>query len=76
MDALRRAGAPSIPILIGLSDAELATAAIACRTLASQESNGAREMKDATRGGPSEAAARRYSALAEKFEGARRRAVK
>jgi hypothetical protein len=57
---------------LDLTDSELATAATACRALAFQEGKRAKEMENPTVRGPIENAARRYAALAEKFEAARR----
>jgi hypothetical protein len=56
-----------------LSDAELATAAKACRALAYQEGERAKKMENPATRGPIESAARRYGALAEKLEAARKR---
>jgi hypothetical protein len=56
-----------------LSDAELATAAKACRALAYQEGERAKKMENPTTRGPIESAVRRYAALAEKLEAARKR---
>ena len=53
---------------LDLTDAELATAAQACRAMAYQEGERARTMENPTTHGPIEAAAKRYRALAEKFE--------
>ena len=55
-----------------LSDAELATAATACRAMAFQEGERARTMENPSMRGPVEDAARRYAALAEKLEAARK----
>jgi hypothetical protein len=55
-----------------LSDAELATAATACRAMAYQEGERAKKMENPTMRGPIESAARRYAALAEKLERARK----
>jgi hypothetical protein len=55
-----------------LTDAELATAATACRAMAYQEGKRARMMENPTTRGPIENASKRYRALAEKFETARR----
>jgi hypothetical protein len=55
-----------------LSDAELATAATACRAMAYQEGDRAKKMENPTLRGPLESNARRYAALAERFEGARK----
>ena len=56
-----------------LSDAELATAAIACSAMAYQEGERARKMENPTTRGPIQAAAQRYASLAEKLEALRRR---
>jgi hypothetical protein len=58
-----------------LTDAELATAATACRAMAYQEGERAKKMENPTTRGPIEDAAQRYAALAERFEAARRRTV-
>lgn len=55
-----------------LSDAELATAATACRALAYQEGERAKKMENPTTRGPIETAAHRYAALAAKLEAARK----
>jgi len=57
-----------------LIDAELATAAQACRALAYQEGERAKKIENPTVRGPLEDAARRYAALAQKLEAARRKA--
>ena len=59
---------------LDLTDAELATAATACRAMAYQEGERARKMENPGRRGPIENAAKRYAALAEKFERARKKA--
>jgi hypothetical protein len=56
-----------------LTDAELATAATACRAMAYQEGERAKKMENPTTRGPIENAARRYAALAEKLEAFRKR---
>jgi hypothetical protein len=56
---------------LDLIDAELATAAQACRAMASQEGERARKLENPTTRGPIEAAARRYADLAKKLEAAR-----
>ena len=58
---------------LDLTDAELATAAQACRAMAHQEGERARKMENPTVRGPIEAAAQRYAALAQKLEAVRRR---
>jgi hypothetical protein len=56
-----------------LSDPELATAATACRAMAYQEGERAKHMENPTTRNPMESAARRYAALAEKLETARKK---
>jgi hypothetical protein len=72
---------------LDLSDAELATAATACRAMAYQEGERAKKIenpslakpascllrKRPTMRGPLESNAKRYAALAEKLEAARKR---
>ena len=60
------------PMPIELTDAELATAAFACRAMAAQEGRRAKELGNPTVRGPIESAAQRYERLAEKLEAARR----
>ena len=62
----RREGCPS--------DAELATAATACRAMAYQEGERAKKMENPTTRGPIENAAQRYARLAEKLDASRRKA--
>lgn len=57
-----------------LTDAELATAATACRAMAYQEGERAKAMENPGMRGPIENAAKRFAALAEKFEAARKTA--
>jgi hypothetical protein len=59
---------------LDLTDAELATAATACRAMAYQEGKRAKEMENPTVRGPFETIAPRYAALAVKLEAARKRA--
>jgi hypothetical protein len=54
-----------------LTDAELATAATACRAMAYQEGERAKKMENPGMRGPIENAAKRYAQLVEKFEAAR-----
>jgi len=61
---------------LNLTDAELATAATACRALAYQEAERAKNMENPTTRGPIESAAQRYAALAAKLEAARRSGTK
>ena len=58
---------------LDLSETELETAARACRALAYQEGERAKKLENPTTRGPIENAARRYAALAQKFEAARKR---
>jgi hypothetical protein len=57
---------------LDLTDLELETAARPCRAMAYQEGERARRLENPLVRGPIESTARRYAALAEKFEGARR----
>jgi hypothetical protein len=57
---------------LDLTDAELATAATACRALADQEGVRAEKMENPTTRGPIESAAKRFAALAAKLEAARK----
>ncbi|MFZ1905201.1 MAG: hypothetical protein WAU56_07400 [Steroidobacteraceae bacterium] len=59
---------------LDLTAEELATAAQACRAMVYQEGKRAREMENPTMRAPMESTAKRYAALAEKFERARKRA--
>jgi hypothetical protein len=58
---------------LDLTDAELATAATACRALAFQEGERAKQLANPTLRGPLEHNAQRYAALAQKLEKARKR---
>jgi hypothetical protein len=62
---------PNMPL--ELTDAELATAATACRAMAYQEGERAKKMENPGMRGPIERAAQRFAALAAKFEAARRK---
>jgi hypothetical protein len=57
-----------------LSPIELETAARACRAMAYQEGERAKQMENPGMRDPIESAAQRYAALAVKFEAARKRA--
>jgi hypothetical protein len=57
---------------LDLTDLELETAARACRALAYQEGERAKKIENPTMREPLEANARRYAALAEKLEAARK----
>jgi hypothetical protein len=58
---------------LNLTDAELATAATACRAMAYQQGERAKKMDNPGMRGPIENAARRFAALGVKFEAARKR---
>jgi len=60
-------------MLIDLTDAELVTAATACRAMAYQEGERAKKMENPTMRQTLESNARRYAILAEKLEAARKR---
>lgn len=60
------------PMPLDLSDAELQTAAFACRAMAAQEGRRAKELENPTVRGTIESAAQRYARLAEKLEAARK----
>ena len=57
---------------LDLSDSELAMAAMACRSMAYREGEGAKTMENPTMRGTIEANARRFSDLAAKLEAARK----
>lgn len=59
--------------LMDLTDAELATAAQACRAMAHQEGERAKKLENPSVRGPIDAAAKRYAELAKKFEATRMR---
>jgi hypothetical protein len=59
---------------LDLTDAEVATAAQACRAMAYQEGERAKKMENPGMRAPIENAAKRFAALAGKFEAARKRA--
>jgi hypothetical protein len=58
---------------IDFSDAELATAATACRAMSYQEGERAKKIENPTMRGPLESNARRYATLAQKLEAARKK---
>jgi hypothetical protein len=58
---------------LDLTDAELATAATACRAMAYQEGERAKRLENPTIRAPLETNSKRYAALAEKLEAARNR---
>ena len=60
---------------LDLTDAELATAATACRAMAYQEGERAKKLENPTVRGPLANNARRFVAQAEKFEAATRSAA-
>jgi hypothetical protein len=59
---------------VDLTDADLATAAQACRAMANQEAERAKKLENPTTRGPIENASARYRVLVEKFEGASKKA--
>jgi hypothetical protein len=61
---------------LDLTDAELQTAAMACRAMAYQEGERAKKMENPDMRSPIQATAERFAKLAEKFEAARRRSGK
>jgi hypothetical protein len=73
MDAPRRAWVRSHTMpLLELSDAELSTAAMACRAPAYQEGERAKAMSNPDMRRPIENTAQRFATLAEKLESARK----
>jgi len=60
------------PMPLDLTDAELATAATACRAMAYQEGERAKKLENPSIRGPLETNSKRFAALAEKFEAARK----
>jgi hypothetical protein len=68
------AGATMHAMPLDLTDAELATAAQASRAMAYQESERAKKLENPATRGPIEDASKRYRALAEKLEAARKHA--
>jgi hypothetical protein len=58
---------------LDLTDAELATAATACRAMAYQEGERAKKLENPTLRGTLESNSRRFAVLAEKLEAARKR---
>jgi hypothetical protein len=59
---------------LDLTDEELATAATSCRAMAYQEGERARKTENPSTRGPIEQTAKRFAALAAKFEADRKRA--
>jgi hypothetical protein len=59
-------------MLLDLSDAELSTAATACRALSYQEGERAKAMRNPDMRRPIENSAQRFARLAERFEAARK----
>jgi len=68
----RRSNARIRRMPLDLTDAELATAATACRAMAYQEGERAKKMENPTLRGPLENNAKRFAVLAEKLEAARK----
>jgi hypothetical protein len=60
-------------VVLELTDAEIATAATACRAMAYQEGQRAKQMDNPTLRPPLENNAKRYAILAEKLEAARKK---
>jgi hypothetical protein len=58
---------------LDLTDAELATAASACRAMAYQEGERAKKLQNPSMCGPIENTAKRFATLAEKLEAARKK---
>jgi hypothetical protein len=58
---------------LDLTDAEVSTAATACRAMAFQEGERAKKIENPEMRAPIEHTARRFAALAEKLEAARKR---
>lgn len=58
---------------LDLSDAELSTAATACRAMAFQEGERAKTMENPGMRGPIERTAQRFASLAAKLEAARKK---
>ena len=72
INAPGEATAESGRMALELTDAELATAATACRAMAYQEGERAKKMENPTLRGPLENNAKRFAVLAEKLEAARK----
>jgi hypothetical protein len=68
-----RTGGTIYRMPLELTDAELATAATACRTMAYQEGERAKKMENPSLRGPIEHTAQRFARLAEKLEAARKK---
>jgi hypothetical protein len=60
------------PMPLDLTDAELATAATACRAMAYQEGERAKKLENPSIRGPLETNSKRFAVLAEKLEAARK----
>jgi len=73
LDGPREPAAKSRAMAFDLTDAEMATAAAACRALAFQEELRAKSVENPSLRGPVENSAQRYAALAVKFEAERKR---
>jgi hypothetical protein len=66
-------GATIRGVSLDLTEAELATAATACRAMAYQEGERAKKMENPSMRGPLESNAKRFADLAAKLEAARKR---
>jgi hypothetical protein len=73
MDAVQQPETSDGVMAVDLTDAELATAATACRAMAYQEGERAKAMENPGIRAPIENTAHRFGALAAKFESARKR---
>jgi hypothetical protein len=71
---VERSGGTLRRMPLDLTDIELETAARACRAMAHQEGGRAKKIENPTVRAPLENSARRYAALAQKLEAARKRA--
>ena len=71
LDAAKGPACQPRPMLLDLTDAELATAVTACRALAHWEGERAKRMENPLQRGRIESAAKRYAALAEVRGGTR-----
>jgi hypothetical protein len=73
MDGARESARQNPRKPLDLTDADLATAATACRAMSYQEGARAKQLENPTLRGPLETNSKRYAALAEKLEAARKR---
>jgi hypothetical protein len=73
LDVARKPRAESAAMPLDLTDAEMATAAAACRAMAFQEELRGKSAENPSLRAPVESSAKRYAALAAKFEAERKR---